>query len=256
MHTWHEGLGRDLCASLMVAFVEDGLLEGASGDECLASLHTHMKAWCSACGVICPARPFTMVSLGRQPPSRKKYPVLGANYKAAHVKIFTAFVAHFAYQTCTGTELSKLRVVCAWGAADFLHVLDTEPLIMSHEAVARAAYALQVFLLAYQKLANIYLQRRESLFKVRPKAHYLGHLGRTMERTRLNPRKMSCFADEDIVGRIAKMTRSTNRRNCSKRSLQRCLLFLGTRWRQRQMHAALSMGKGGSLVVSRADVLV
>ena len=110
---------------------------------------------------------------------------------------------------------------------------------MDEETIAKAAYGAKCFLTAYQKLANVALERHQFLFKVRPKSHFFVHLVKTMTRDHWNPRRMSCFLDEDYVGRIAKLTRSTSRVTCSLRVLQRYLLFLATRWEARVQRGSL-----------------
>ena len=111
--------------------------------------------------------------------------------------------------------------------------MDTQPLLMSIEASVSIGEALQLFFDSYQALARQAIENRSCTYKVRPKLHYLAHLRRHVLATRLNPRKLSCFLDEDFVGRIAAITRKCPRRGASRRVLQRFHLKLGTRWLHR-----------------------
>ena len=119
MHDYHEGIGRDLLGSLMAIYAERvDVLEGNTPDVRLNVLGLHLQAWTNTSDLRCPSRTFSMVSIGR--PNHRTYPALGSKYKAAHIKIYTGFMADFCQQHCDGTPESKLRGVCAWGAAEFL----------------------------------------------------------------------------------------------------------------------------------------
>lgn len=238
MHTWHEGIGRDLIASVFVTLLEDGCF-GALHQDGLNELSRQLRAFCQANDLKCPSPPFTLASIGRT--SSRDFPVLGSAYKSAHVKVYTSFAAELAYQNCDGTRMSKVRSVCTWAAAEYLFILDQEDLIMDQGMVHKAIRAAQLFLDSYQWLAAHAVDQGACLWKLRPKHHYYGHMCRTMARDRINPRKMSCFLAEDFVGKIAKLTRATNRRTAGLRVLQRFLLYLSQRWQRRAESGALSM---------------
>ena len=239
MHDYHEGIGRDLCAALIVVALEECRLGEGSPDECLGRLYTEAKAWCITSGIKCPARGFTLAAIGHT--TSNTFPFMGARFKAAHIKVYTVFLADFMYRTCTGERVSKLLSVCAWGAAEFLHCLDCEGLVMTAEAVARAGHASQVFLTSYQALAGHYFRQGKARFKVRPKCHYFCHLRKALMRNNLDPRKLSCFLDEDYVGKLAQLTRNCSRVTCSQRVLQRYILFLATRWQRRARAGTFAM---------------
>ena len=127
-----------------------------------------LQDWCRQFDVACPPIPFSMNMIGRA--SKKHLPCMDGNLKAAHVKVYLCFLADQAYRLCTGTPHSKLRAVCAWGMAHFLHVLDMSPRILPHGKTEEAAHALQAFLDAYQRLAVEATQAGQCLWKVRPQA--------------------------------------------------------------------------------------
>eukprot|EP00969_Alexandrium_andersonii_P247016 10916576-Alexandrium_andersonii.AAC.1 len=64
----------------------------------------------------------TFTALGRE--SKTVYPELSSNYKAAHVKILLAYMAHLTYKLGLTDRRSQLRASLFWGIAKFLHVLD------------------------------------------------------------------------------------------------------------------------------------
>ena len=107
--------------------------------------------------------------------------------------MFTAFLASHLLRIHTPEDLDfygKLRCVCLWAAASWLHDMDEEGLIMSDEGTDRIAWAMQIFFDTYQELASRAVAARRLVYKIRPKLHYMTHLRRTLMRTKLNPRKL------------------------------------------------------------------
>ena len=72
------------------------------------------------------------------------------------------------------------------------------------------------------------------LFYLRPKHHYLMHLGQQVARTRINPRRvMSCFNDESFLGYLKRIGIKCHKATVGQRMLQRYALYLELRWRDR-----------------------
>lgn len=70
------------------------------------------------------------------------------------------------------------------------------------------------------------------LFRIRPKCHYLHHIGRDVRRNRLNVRLTSaCFYDESFLGYIKRIAVSCHSTSMIRtRFWQRYFLFLGLRF--------------------------
>ena len=64
------------------------------------------------------------------------------------------------------------------------------------------------------------------LYKLIPKFHALTHY----YVTRLNPRRATCYQDEDMVGRMEKIYVNTHGSTAPKRALERYHVVIGIRW--------------------------
>ena len=67
---------------------------------------------------------------------------------------------------------------------------------------------------------------------MRPKHHNMDHMGRDIDRLRLNPRKiMACFGDESFLGYLKRIGIKCHQATLMVRLFQRYLLFISLRWR-------------------------
>ena len=81
-------------------------------------------------------------------------------------------------------------------------------------------------LLAANALAVEATAAGKKLWKIFPKFHALTHLGYDMH---VNPRKVQCYQDEDMVRRAKRVYMRCHGRTAPKRSLMRYNILLGLR---------------------------
>ena len=123
------------------------------------------------------------------------------------------------------------RSTCAWSYADWLHTLDVAGPIFSEDERDRAARSARTFLLVYQRLAQESVARGTFIYKIRPKLHDWEHTIMLLEAGSLfNPRFMSCFSEEDLMGRIKKLGLKCPRQSAPWRILEKWLLQAFRRW--------------------------
>lgn len=102
-------------------------------------------------------------------------------------------------------------------------------IIIPHKVVTDS---LDAHLVAWQHLAYMSQQQGLRLYKLRPKHHYLYHVARDAQRTRLNALKLqACFNDESFLGFLKKIGVQCHASSMMNRLMQRYLLFLALRWR-------------------------
>ncbi len=77
------------------------------------------------------------------------------------------------------------------------------------------------------------MKRGKVLYKLRPKHHYLWHIIDDL-RSGINARWMSCFAEEDLLGKLKKIGLKVHKNTCMHRMLERYLLYLKRRITHRQ----------------------
>ena len=100
-------------------------------------------------------------------------------------------------------------------------------------------YFVTLHLQCWQHLASRCQNDGVYLFRLRPKTHYLHHIGRDAERTLLNPRlPTSCFYDESYLGHIKGIAKHCHSGTMIReRFWQRYFLFLSLRFHQRRTNS-------------------
>ena len=88
------------------------------------------------------------------------------------------------------------------------------------------------YLRLYTKLASDAIAQNKCYYKVRPKAHYLGHVALRLAETRENPRRVDNFLSEDFVGRIKSIAVRCHRGNAAQRICQRMVMHKAFKWHQ------------------------
>jgi hypothetical protein len=83
-------------------------------------------------------------------------------------------------------------------------------------------------LTAYNALSVVF--DTEDLYHVIPKMHFVTHV--VNDFGRLNPRRVTCYQDEDLVGRMKLVYNGAHGATASLRSLQRYAIIVGLRWAQ------------------------
>jgi hypothetical protein len=170
-----------------------------------------------------------------------KFPELSSRYKASTVRTLLSWLAE------KTRAISNLHpgmgrfdgiAVAFWSLQRFLYILDSEGLYLEEATARDACEAVQVFLTAYQRLAEQSVAAGDLLWKITPKCHYMVHLSADMLRSRLNPRLTgSCWADESFLGKVKLIAGKCHSSQMCKRALQRYLLYLGIRWRRLKREA-------------------
>lgn len=232
LHVLYLGMLKDAVGSALRVLTTAGWFAVAEGSVNAALLQAfgRFEDWCRSQGIThnADSGKWTAESIGFGP---REYPSL--SNKGAAVKLVTAWLAGetsmFA-RTRPHEMPSQLMAVCFWGMATFMATLDHEPLIMADAARQRAIVAGQTFMLAYMALATLALQRRLPLWKTRPKDHVFDEVLIRMGVSKVNPRFSQCFLDEDFIGKVCKLVRSTHALTAPLRTLQRYLALISCMW--------------------------
>ena len=85
---------------------------------------------------------------------------------------------------------------------------------------------LEASLITYNALAAQCVLMHEKRYKLLPKFHAMSHYFDVA----INPRKVQCYADEDMVGRMKKIYVKCHGATAPKRSLQRYAIVVCIRW--------------------------
>ena len=107
---------------------------------------------------------------------------------------------------------------------------------MENAFAKRVADALIQFIRSYIKLSSMSFRLGDSKFALIPKIHALHEVHFEMVRQAacggwvLNPIVETCSVDEDLIGRVAVLTRKVSPQLIGKRSLMRYLAHINIVW--------------------------
>ena len=123
-------------------------------------------------------------------------------------------------------RLKSMQHNCIYGFCEADRICRRAGRYFTEEEHAEFCGWLEVGLTSYNALAAEALASNMKLYKLIPKFHALTHY----YDTRLNPRRATCYQDEDMVGRMKKIYVNTHGSTAPKRALERYHVVIGIRW--------------------------
>ena len=99
----------------------------------------------------------------------------------------------------------------------------------------------RLHLLSYQKLAALAADADVRPFKMRPKHNSFDNMLQDMYKCSLNPMRMSCFTDEDFLGKLKRIAVHCHGATVLTQTLCRYLLAIALRFEHRRKSGLLSM---------------
>ena len=100
---------------------------------------------------------------------------------------------------------------------------------LSEEEHGAVADSMERALDCYNFLAKEASENGECLWKLQPQMHMVTHMAYDMAKE-ANPRRVQCFADEDMVDRFKRLVHACHAATASQKSLLRYLVLVGLRW--------------------------
>jgi hypothetical protein len=213
------GVGNDLCGSILLEMSSAGVWAGAG-----SSLENNLNAafgkfiqWVNQSGLESSAEGFNKNVLHYS--SQKSYPHLGG--KAADVRLVLMWLAQ-EMTSVPGQWLLEFH--CTAALANYVYNTSSWDVLLTDQQCATLRECGMSFVRDYLALAAQHVEQGICLYKIRPKIHYFMHLIR--QTTKLNPKVCSCWANEDYMGRIARVASRTHPSTTSLRVLQRFVFQL------------------------------
>eukprot|EP00959_Pyramimonas_sp_CCMP1952_P198920 4160600-Pyramimonas_sp.AAC.1 len=201
---------------------------GASHSDVLHDLFMRFKAWCSYRGVTCSCRRFTPAAIQRD----RKNTLVFFRCKAAQSPVLIAWLAELTLECVTLLPESckhEARIVstCAWGLAQYFHVLKSSDRFFSEGQAADLDNAGHAFLHMYTELNRA--SADPTLWVHIPKMHQFQHLLLDALDDKNNPRFFHCFSDEDMVGIMIRTAKSCHANTVVTGSVDKYAIGLVTR---------------------------
>jgi hypothetical protein len=131
-----------------------------------------------------------------------------------------------AAMTADERRLKSLQRNCIHGFCEADRICRRAGRYFTAEQHAEFCGWLEVGLRSANELAAVALMKKWKLYKLIPKFHALTHY----YDTRLNPRRVTCYQDEDMVGRMKKIYVRCHGKTAPRASLQRYRVMIGIRW--------------------------
>ena len=204
MHNLYvQGFCSDVIANSIADVLFDGLLGyGLDDNMILKILTAEFKKWCKDYRIPVSSFPrFSLRTIGLGN-SKGDYPELSSKFKGAITKTLVMWLAHKMTTLCVGDSHSRLRTACVCAMAQYTHILDHQPLVVSHQAAAEASKQARMCLRSYMNLTTEARAQGKNRWKMRPKAHYWDHTARRILQLRLNPRILANWHEESMLGKL------------------------------------------------------
>ena len=74
------------------------------------------------------------------------------------------------------------------------------------------------------------VEKNDFLYHIIPKCHMSTHLAYDFAADGVNPRRVTCYADEDMVGRVKRIVNRCHGKTAGTMSVERYAILVGTRW--------------------------
>jgi len=111
-----------------------------------------------------------------------------------------------------------------------IHELAHASLVLPDDVIQAAQEYGHLFLLSYQKLAELAHASGRKSYHMRPKVHELDHIVDDLSIMKLNPVWLDCMDDEDFMGKLKKMGQHIHGKSFMMRLQQRYAMYLKIRW--------------------------
>ena len=231
LHTVCLGIGQDFLGSALVELASRGAFGQPRSDldRLDAALHEALlqfKRWCAHEDLGAPSFDhISATSLGV--PDYPELPGKGSDCRK--MLSWLPFVAT-TFALGDGKLWEKTLATCSWAMAKFWAIVDRGDMFLSTSDAHEACEAGELYLQMYLWLSCEALGRGVLRFKVRPKFHAFHHQCLRLKLSNLNPRFVSCWADEDYVGRITRASKRSHASAMWTSTLQRYLVLCAAQW--------------------------
>ena len=121
----------------------------------------------------------------------------------------------------------------AWCMHTCIRNMDQEGLFMSTPAASETSFMGGCFVQAFVWLAHSAFVDRKSLYRLRPKLHLWDHEMKRLAVWKLNPKAVSCFSDEDFIGRVCNIATSCSHQGVLHDCVRRYLVATYSSWKLR-----------------------
>lgn len=128
----------------------------------------------------------------------------------------------------------QVLATCCYSLQHAIETLDSSGLVMSWASASEAADALMLHAKSFSWLSSYFFEKRELLFRMRPKSHYVMHQAIFLKETALNLNSFNTFSEESFLGSIKMLAVACHGKTMTSRIFSRYLLCLALMVRKYQ----------------------
>jgi hypothetical protein len=201
------------------------IFAGSNLEVRLNSAYKHYKEWCRKHHVGNPIKKFMYIHLK----GKKGHPTMWTQRvaKAAQMKHIVFWLRDCCAEVRHLSTHNEVRASCFDNIVLFEAACAGEGRFVSAAALEQIENATENWLQCYLWL-NKYGYRRFTWHMV-PKFHMTTHVGYDFA-AKCNPRRCTCYSDEDLVGKVKRIMERCHGASASKTGLRRYQIWVTLRW--------------------------
>jgi len=227
MHCFDLGVYQNLAAACLSELVAEGVWPGHE-HEAFRRAHLEYKEWCQTKNQpFCPR-----FESGRLCPGGTVFPhFTQQSAKGAMTKHLILWLADVLRDRLPAVDRhAQLRYIMFQNFARFEEVCEEHDRFLPVPARDIVCRSIETALECLNTLHAECLAVRQFVWQIVPKHHMLTHIAYDFAARGLNPRRVTCYADEDMVGKVKKIMSRCHGATAGRMVLERYAILIGTRW--------------------------
>jgi hypothetical protein len=227
MHNMDLGIYQIIAACCLWELVDENFWGHGSKDECMAKAHADYKKWCKRRKLhYCP--PFDRSKLRGATTDCPTFTQHQA--KGADMKHLITWLNDVMQRKPAHDHHANVRKLMVSSFASFEKICKEEGPFLSDAATHAIPVLIENALLCFNALSEEALSTKSYMWHVTPKLHMTTHMAYDMATQGRNPRAITCYPDEDMIGRTKIIVEACHGSSYPWQTLRRYAILVGTRW--------------------------
>ena len=229
MHNLDLGVYQTICACSLFELVHENFWHGNTVDDKFSNAYLDYKDYCKKHKL----QPCAKFERKKLRPSGTECPTFTCFQAKAHQTKHILFWLETVMMRRSAIENfhAHERRVMVSSFASFERICAANDTYLSDAAVHAIPGLVETALLCYNALADEALTLKTYMWHILPKAHMTTHMAYDqVQTTHRNPRSITCYPDEDMVGRVKQIVEACHGRTYAENTLKRYAILVGVRW--------------------------
>ena len=227
MHCLDLGVYKYVAASCLVELVGEGVWH-RTDDAGYKAAHLDYKLWCQLRNL----PPCPLFDKTKLVASSDQYPVFSQQQaKASMTRYIMLWLREVLERpgVSAGTH-GSVRLAMMVAVSEFEEILQRNDRWLVAADKALAADHMETALVHMNLLCNEAVEKDIFRWHLTPKSHMAAHLAYDFAADGVNPRRVTCYAEGDMVGRMKRIISKCHGKTAGRTCLDRYAILVGTRW--------------------------